>query len=164
MKFLFPEVGPYLYKSTRQLKRNTVVMPGLVLVAATWICQIRFSASLEPLPYGRNVPSLSLSYRYYFGRFLSELAKLVPFPYFRGRSTRSCNRIHDLSVTIPRCSKGVYVNNLVPRTTRLGNSLPAKCFPLTDNLNGFVLIIKCLGGRFGINGRSAFLKILNLPE
>ena len=36
------------------------------------------AASLEPLPHRGNVASLSLFYRYYFGRCSSELAQLVP--------------------------------------------------------------------------------------
>ena len=39
------------------------------------------AASIEPLAHCRNVASLSLFYRYYFGRFSSELAELVPLPY-----------------------------------------------------------------------------------
>ena len=44
--------------------------------------------SLEPLPHCRNVASLSLFYRHYFGRCSSDLAQLVPLPFFRGRSDR----------------------------------------------------------------------------
>ena len=36
------------------------------------------AASLETLAHRRNVASLSLFYRYYFGRCLYELAQLVP--------------------------------------------------------------------------------------
>ena len=39
------------------------------------------AASLEPLSHRRNVARLSLFYRYYFGRFSSELAQLIPLPY-----------------------------------------------------------------------------------
>ena len=46
------------------------------------------AACLEPLAHRRNVASLSLFYRYYFGRCSSELVQLVPLPYSRGRSTR----------------------------------------------------------------------------
>ena len=60
-------------------------------------------ASLEPLDHHRNVASLSRFYRYYCGRCSSELAQLVPLPFSRGRSTRYSNRLHDFSVTIPRC-------------------------------------------------------------
>ena len=49
-----------------------------------WICWtvgLSLAASLEPLVHLRNVPSLSLFYRYYFGKCSSELAQLVPLPY-----------------------------------------------------------------------------------
>ena len=45
-------------------------------------------ASLERLAHGRNVATLSLFYRYHFGRFSLELAQLVLPPYSQGRSTR----------------------------------------------------------------------------
>ena len=95
------------------------------------------ATSLEPLANCRNIASLSLYYRYYLGRYSSELAQLVPLPYSRGRSTRYSDRLHDFSVTIPRCYKNVYVNSFFPRTARLWNSLPIECFSLTYNLNGF---------------------------
>ena len=105
-------------------------MFGLVLLVATWNCWISNSrtvgpslaASLEPLAHRRNVASLSLFYRYYFGRCSSELAQLVPLPYSRGRSTRYSDRLHDFSVTIPRCYKDVYVNSFFPHAARLWNS------------------------------------------
>ena len=94
------------------------------------------AAFLEPLAHRRNVASLSLFYRYYFGRCSSKLAQLVPLPYSRGRSTRYSDRLHDFSVSIPRCYKDVYVSSFVPCTARLWNSVPIECFPLTYNLNG----------------------------
>ena len=51
------------------------------------ICRIvgpSLAASLEPLAHRRNVASLSLFYRYYFGRCSSELAQLVPLPFLEG--------------------------------------------------------------------------------
>ena len=62
------------------------------------------------------VASLSLFYRYYFVRCSSELAQLVPFPLSSGRSTLYSDRLHDFSITIPRCSKDVYVNSFFPCT------------------------------------------------
>ena len=47
------------------------------------------------------------------------------------------DRLHDFSVTIPRCYKDAYVNSFFPRTARLWNSLPIECFPLTYGLSGF---------------------------
>ena len=115
MKFLSHEVALYLYTSTirsymeycchvwadapccylelldkLQKQRCRTVGPSL-------------AASLEPLAHRRNVSSVSLFYRYYFDRCSSELAQLVPLPYSRGRSTPYSYRLHDFSVTIPRC-------------------------------------------------------------
>ena len=88
--------------------------------------------SLEPfLAHRRNVASLSLFYRHYFGRCSSELAQLVPLPFSRGGLLVI---MHDFFVTI---STYVYVNSFLSRTATLWNSLPVKCFALTYDLNGF---------------------------
>ena len=112
MKFLFPEVAMYLYKST--------IRPCMEYCCHVWtgapscywelldklqkrICRTvghSLAASLEPLAHRRNVASLSLFYRYYFGRCSSELAQLVPLPYSWGRSTRYSDRLHDFSVIL----------------------------------------------------------------
>ena len=104
------------------------------------ICRIAgpsLAASLEPLAHRRNVASLSLFYRYYFGRCSSEVAQLVPLPFSRERSTCYSDKLHDFSVTIPTCYKDVYVNSLFPRMAKLCNSLPIECFPLTYDLSRF---------------------------
>ena len=142
MKFLSPEVALYLYKST--------IRPCMEYCCHVWagapscyldlldklqkrICRIvgpSLAGSLEPLVHRRNVASLSL-------RCSSELAQLVPLPFSRGRSTRYSDRLHDFSVTLPRCYEDVYVNSFFPRTAKLWNSLPIECFPLTYDLSGF---------------------------
>ena len=86
MKFLSPEIALYLYKST--------IQPCMECCCHAWagasscylemldklqklICRADGSsrtASLEPLALCRNVDSLSLFYRYYFGRCSYELA------------------------------------------------------------------------------------------
>ena len=96
-----------------------------------------FAAFLEPLAHRHNVGSLSLFYGYCFGRFPCELAQLVTRPYSRRRSTRYSYRLHDFSVTMPRCYKDVHVNSSFPCTARFWHSLPIKWFPLTCDLNGF---------------------------
>ena len=141
MKFLFPEVAMYLYKST--------IHPWMEFCCHVWagapscylelsdklekrICRTdrpSFAASLEPLAHRRNVANLSLLSRYYFGRYSSELAQLIPLSFSRGRSTRYFDRLHDFFVTIPRCYKDVFVNSFFPRTGRPSNSLPIECFP-----------------------------------
>ena len=88
------------------------------------------AASLEPLAHHQSVASLSLFYRYYVGRCSFELAELVPLPFFRGRSTRYSDKLHDFSVTIAICYKNVYVSSFFPRTTRPWNSLPIEYFPM----------------------------------
>ena len=144
-----PEVALYLYKSTIWpcMEYCCHVWAGapscyleLLDKLQKWICRTvgpSLAASLEPLAHRRNVASLSLFYRYYFGRCSSELAELVPLPYSRGRSTRYSDKLHDFSVTIPRCYKDVYVKSSFPRIARLWNSLPIECFPLTYDLSGF---------------------------
>ena len=122
MKILSLGVGLYLYKST--------ICPCMEYCRHIWAsdpnCYLELldklqkqiyrtvgpslAASLEPLAHCRNVASLSLFYRYYFGRFSSELAQLVPLPFSRGRCTLYSDRLHDFLVTIPRCYKDVYVN------------------------------------------------------
>ena len=132
MKFLSSEVALYPYKSTLW------AMYGILLSCLTcalscylelqdtiqkWICRPvgpSLSASLERLAHHHNLASLSLFYRYYFGRCSSELAELVPLLCSPGRSTYS-DRLYDFSVTIPRCYKDVYVNSFFPRTARLWN-------------------------------------------
>ena len=148
MKFLSPEVALYLYKST--------IRPCMEYCCHVWagapccylelldklqkrICRAvgpSLAASLEPLAHRLNVASLSLFYMYYFGRCSSELAQLVPLPCSRGRSNRYIDRLHDFSITVPRCYKDVYVNSFFPRTARLCNSLPIECFSLTYDLSG----------------------------
>ena len=149
MKFLSPEAALYLYKST--------IRPCMEYYCHIWagvpscylelldklqkrICRTvspSLAASLEPLAHCRNMACLSLFYRYYFGRCSSELAQLVPLPFSQGRSTRYSNRLHDFSVTIPRCYKDVYVDSFFCLTAKLWNSLPIESFPLTCYLSGF---------------------------
>ena len=126
-----------------------VVMPGLVLLVATWNPWIScrtymqdcgsflFCFSWTIVNHLGSSSTLSLFYRYYFGRCSSELAQLVLLPYSQGRSSHYSDRLHDFSFTILRCYKNVYVNSFFPRTARLWNSLPIECFPLTYDLSGF---------------------------
>ena len=148
MKFLSPEVDLYLCKPTVQscmeycchvwagapscyLELLDMLQKQICRTVGPWLIP-----SLEPLAHLRNVASLNLFYRYYFGRCSSELAELVPLPYSQGSSTRYSDRLHDFSVTIPRYYKDVYVNSFFPRTARLWNSLPIECFPLSCGPSG----------------------------
>ena len=149
MKFFSPEVALYLHKSTiRPCKKYcSHVWDGapsyymeLLGKLQKRICRTvapSLAASLEPLAYRYNVVSLNLFYMYYFGRCSSELAQLAPLTFSRGRSTRYSDRMHDFSVTFPRCDKGVYVNSFFPHTDRPWDSLPVECFPFTYDLGCF---------------------------
>ena len=106
VKFLSPEVAPH-------------AQPGMEYCCHVWagasmcymelldkpqkqICRTAgpsLAASLEPLAHRRNVASLSLFYRYYFGRCSSELAQLVLLPYSWVMSTCYSDRFY---VTIAR--------------------------------------------------------------
>ena len=99
------------------------------------------AASQEPVAHRRNVASLSLFCRYYFGRCSSELAELVPLLFSLGRSARYSDRLHGFSVIIRRCYKYVYVDSFFPRTVRFCSSLPIECFLLTYSPNGYKSII-----------------------
>ena len=94
MKFRSPQAALYLYKST-------IRRPCMEYCCHFWagapscylelldklqkqICRTvgpSLAASPQPLDNCRNVASLSLFYRYYFGRCSSELAQLVPLTY-----------------------------------------------------------------------------------
>ena len=136
MQFLSPEVALYFYKFTICLcmEYSCHIWAGapscyleLLEKLQKRICRTTgpsFAASLEPLAHHRNVASLSLFYRYYFGRCSSGLTQLVPLPF----STCNSNRLHDFCATIPRCYKDVYVKSFFPHTARLWNSLLIECF------------------------------------
>ena len=140
MKFLSPVVALYHYKSTIHPCMEYCCHVGagapscylkLLDELQKQICRTvgsSLAASLEPLTH-QNVASLSLFYRYYFGRCSSELVQLVPLPFSRGRSTCYSARLHDFSATISRCYENAYVNSFFSRTARLWNSLPIECFP-----------------------------------
>ena len=93
MKFLSPEVALYHYKSTTHpcMEYCCHVYAGapscyleLLDKLQNRICRTvgpSLDASLESLAHRRNVASLSLFYRYYFGRCSSEPAQLFPLPF-----------------------------------------------------------------------------------
>ena len=146
MKFLSPGVTLYLYKSTTWSCMEywfhiwaTAPSCYLELLENEYagLLVLHLLPLLNPLAHHQNVASLSLFYSYYFGKSSSELAQLVPLPYSQVRSTCYFKRLHDSSVTIPRCYKDAYVNSFFPRTARLWYSLPKECIFLTYGLNSF---------------------------
>ena len=93
MKFLSPEVALYLCKYTIHPCKEYCCQvwagaPNCYLELLDKLQKRIFrtvgpslAGSLEPLAHCRNVGSLSLFYRYFFGRCSSELAQLVPLPF-----------------------------------------------------------------------------------
>ena len=84
MNFFSPEIALFLCKSTIRRYMEYCVWAGapncyLELLdklqkKICWTVGPSLAASLEPLVHGRNVASLSLFHRYYFGRCSSEMA------------------------------------------------------------------------------------------
>ena len=64
-----------------------------------WISDFSLASSLEPLAHHQNIASLSLIAI----TLVDVLDELVQQPCSRGRSTCYSDRLHDFSVTIPRC-------------------------------------------------------------
>ena len=140
MEFVSLEVAPYHYNSTMSYMAYCCHVWGgapscyldMLDKLQRWICRTAgpsLAASLEPLAHPRNLVSLSLFYTYYFGRCSPELAKLIPFLYSRGKFTWYSKRLHNFSIAILRCFKGV--------TAILWNYLPTEGFPFTYELTGF---------------------------
>ena len=145
----FPEVALYLYKFTVHpcMEYCCHVWAGATSCflefldkLQKWICRTvgpSLATSLESLAHRRSVTSLSLFYRCYFGRCSSELAQLVPLPFFVGGwLVILIDYMIFLSpfLDVTRMSMSTVFFN---RTTRLWNSLPIECIPLVYYLSGF---------------------------
>ena len=130
MKFLSPEVALYLYKST--------IRPCMEYCFNVWAgaprCYLELldklqkrtcrtvgpslAASLEPLAHRRNVASLSLFHRFYFGDIHLNWLNWFHFLILEGGLLVIL--IHCMIFdNIPGCSKNVYVNSFFLRTARL---------------------------------------------
>ena len=115
-KFLSPKVALYLYKSTMGpcMQYCCHVWAGtpscyleLLDILLKWICRTvgpSLVASLGPLVHHWNVA-------------------VVPLPYFRPRSARHSDRLHNFSVSIPRCYKNVNANSFFPPTAQLDSGI-----------------------------------------
>ena len=107
MKCLLPEVALYLYKSTIHpcMEHCCHVWTGAPSFYLKFLDKLQnhlcsfvgpsHATSLETLAHHLNVASLSLFYRYCFGRCSSELAQLAPLPFSWGRATHYSDRLHE---------------------------------------------------------------------
>ena len=149
VKFLSPEVALYLYKATIRPCMEYCCHVCAGAPDATWKRLINYKNRYAGLLVLHLLPVLnpwlivemqpakvfSVGINY-FGRCSSELVQLVPLPFSWGRSTRCSDKLHDVSITIPRSYKDIYSNSFFPGTSRVWNSLPRECFHLTYGLNG----------------------------
>ena len=111
--------------------QNTVVMYWLVLLVASWNCQICYKNAyarllvlpllpvLNPWLIVEMQPAYFFSVGNYFGRCSSELAQLLPLPSCRWKSTCYSDKLHDFSVTISACYKNVYFKSFFLHIARL---------------------------------------------
>ena len=103
---------------------NTVAMSGLVLIAATWKCQINYKNGY--------VGQLVLHLLPLFNpRLMVEMQPAEVFPIsitlvdvHLNRLTGSSDFSTEFSVTIDRCYTDVYVNSFLLSTAKLWNSSP----------------------------------------
>ena len=80
---------------------------------------------LLPLSVRRDVASLSLFYRYYFGRCSSALSESIPKPKVFSRSTRRANPLTCYHVSLERTRTKGRASSFFVRTAQLWNQLPS---------------------------------------
>ena len=147
--FLSPESIIYIYKATIRpcleycchlwagasahcLHLLDRIQKRLVNLVGPDLC-----TNLHPLSHRRNVASLSLFYKYFYGQCSSDLHQLTPSLKSFSRNTRLSTNSHHLTVQLPTCHKNFYSSSFFPRTSRLWNSLPRSCFPCEYDLQAF---------------------------
>ena len=148
MKFLSPEVALYLYKymTCPCMEYSSHVWAGapscyleLLDKLQKRICTTvgpSLAIFLEPLAHHRNVASLSLVYRYYFGTYVHlNWLNWLHFLFLVGAILVIlivCMIFLSPFLDVTKMS----TSSFFPRAARLWNSVHIECFPLTNNLNG----------------------------
>ena len=95
------------------------------------------ASELLPLSSRRDVASLSLFYRYYFGRCSSALSESVPKPKVFSRGTRRANQLTCYHVSLERTRTKGRSTSFFVRTAHLWNQLPPSCFPVQYDIGSF---------------------------
>ena len=88
-----------------------------------------FSSDLRALSHRWDVASLSLFYKYYYGKCSSEFEDLISPKRVTVRSTPFSEQMYRHTVNSPLCSTKFYQSSFFPRTVALWNSLTNECFP-----------------------------------
>ena len=98
---------------------------------------IELANELQPLSVRRDVASLSLFYRYYFGKCSQSLHECVPKPKVFSRSTRSASSLTRYRVNMERSRTESRSSSFFVRTSRIWNQLPQSCYPEQYNIGSF---------------------------
>jgi len=95
------------------------------------------TSNLPSLSLRRNVASLSLFYRYYFGRCSRELLECLPPTKVWPRHSRLAASSHQFCVEVGNSRIVRSGASFFPSTAKLWNSIPASVFPSSYNLSSF---------------------------
>ena len=115
----------------------------------------RLTNSLESLEHRRDVSSLCVFYRLYYGECSEELFSLIPPSGFSARTSRRRNKFHPHHLDAWYSTTIRYTRNFLPRTCKIWNELPSSVFPQSYNLGIFKgRVNKHLKGRQRISGAS----------
>ena len=148
-RYLQPQSILYLYKSTiRPLMeycchlwagapKTHLSLLDRVEKRAKHLIGQPLANELLPLSVRRDVASLSLFYRYYFGRCSSALSESVPKPKIFSRGTRRANPLTCYHVSMERTRTKGRSNSFFTRTAQLWNQLPTSCFPPQYDIGSF---------------------------
>ena len=148
-RFLHPETILYLYKST--------VRPIMEYCCHLWAGAPRThlypldrverrvknlvgqdaSEKLEPLSVRRDVASLSLFYRYYYGQCSSSLSDCIPQAKVFTRTTRAATSSTMLQVQVESSRTVGRSRSFFVRTSQIWNELPDSVFPDRYDLTTF---------------------------
>ena len=148
--YLTPESILYLYKSTIRpcMEYCCHIWAGASCTALRALDKIQnrllnlvgpeLFSTLDSLSHRRDVASLALFYRYYYGKCSDDLASLIPKPYESVCAPRQRRgSFHEHCVYLPRRKTTTYSNSFIPRTSMLWNSLSKECFPSEYDLDSF---------------------------
>ena len=148
-RYLTPESILYLYKATIRPvmeycchlwagapKTHLQLLDRVEKRAKNLIGQ-PLANELLPLSVRRDVASLSLFYRYYFGKCSSALSESVPKPKVFSRNTRRADSLTCYHVGVERTRTQGRSQSFFVRTSQLWNQLPSSCFPTQYDLGSF---------------------------
>ena len=92
---------------------------------------------LPTLQLRRDVASLSLFHRYFYGHWSDELRAIILPLLLRGQPTRDVVSAHSHSLAVPSCRTSSCKKLVLPHIVKLWNSLPNRYFPENFNLQRF---------------------------